>query len=142
MALKMNRIQVWTCEIPDRPGTAAGKLALLNRAGAELAFILTRPVTGHPDVTALFVAPIQGAEQIEAAEKAGLEPSRKLAMLCVEGRNRSGISYDIMSRIAVAGINLRGISISAIGDQFIAYLAVDDLDTVTQVIQILVGLDD
>jgi hypothetical protein len=142
MGLNMQRVQVWTGEIPDRPGAAAGMLAKLAKAGADLAFIFTQPVPGKPELTALFLAPIQGPSQIDAAERAGLAPARSLAMLCVQGSNRPGVGHDIMYRLAVAGINLRGLSISAIGDQFAAYLAMDDLDVVTQTIQVLAGLED
>ena len=63
-------------------------------------------------------------------------------MLSVEGNNRAGISYDIMSRLAVAGINLRGISISALGGRFSAYLAFDNADVATLALQILANLMD
>ncbi len=53
MALTMQRVQVWTGEIPDRPGAAAGLLAVLAKAGADLAFIFTQPVPGKPELTAL-----------------------------------------------------------------------------------------
>jgi hypothetical protein len=142
MALNMHRVQVWTGDLPDQPGAAAGMLALLAKAGTDLAFIYTQPVPGQSDSTAIFLAPIQGPTQVEAAEHAGLAPARNLAMLCVEGTNRLGVGHDIMYRLAVAGINLRGLSISAIGSQFAAYLAVDDLDAVTQTIQVLAGLED
>jgi hypothetical protein len=142
MALQMHRVQLWTGEIPDRPGAAAVKLAVLAAAGADLAFIFTRPVPAKPDYTAIFLAPIDGPSQVEAADRVGLAPTRDCAMLRVQGTNRMGVGHDIMYRLAVAGVNLRGISISAIGDQFAAYLLLDDLDVVTQVIQVLAGLED
>ena len=142
MALNMHRVQVWTGILPDRPGAAAGMLAKLAKAGTDLAVIYTQPVPDDPCATAIFLAPIQGPSQVEAAEQAGLAPARNQAMLCLEGTNRLGVGHDIMYRLAVAGINLRGISISAIGAHFAAYLAVDDLDAVTQTIQVLAGLED
>ncbi len=142
MALNMHRVQVWTGDLPDQPGAAAGMLAMLAKAGTDLAFIYTQPLPDKPNKTAIFLAPIQGPRQVEAAENAGLAPARNQSMLCVEGTNRLGVGHDIMYRLAVAGINLRGLSISAIGAQFAAYLAVDDLDIVTQAIQVLAGLED
>ncbi len=61
-------------------------------------------------------------------------------MLCVEGDNRTGLGYEIMSRLAIAGINLRGLSISAVGNRFAAYLAFDNPAVVTQAIQVLAGV--
>ena len=62
-------------------------------------------------------------------------------MLCVEGDTRPGVSYDIMSKLAIAGINLRGLSVSNIGKRFAAYLAFDNIDTLTMAIQILATMD-
>src|SRR5262249_47406049 len=45
MALEIQRVQVWSGEIPDRPGAAAGKLEHLAHAGADLEFVFTR---SHP----------------------------------------------------------------------------------------------
>jgi len=61
-------------------------------------------------------------------------------MLCVEGENRPGIAYDLMSQLAIAGINLRGLSISSVGHQFAAYLAFENADTAGQAIRVLAAL--
>jgi hypothetical protein len=133
----MHKVQVWSAEIPDRPGAAAAKLELLARAGADLEFVFTRPLPHNPDNVALFLAPLSGPEQLEAAKMAGLAPARDIVMLCLEGDNRSGIGYEMMSRLAIAGINLRGLSVSAVGERFAAFLAFDNADTVTQAVQVL-----
>ncbi len=140
MSLQMHKVQVWTCEIPDRPGAAAAKLELLARSWADLEFIFTRPVSGKPDTSALFLAPIEGPEQTKAAQMVGLAPSRDMMILSVEGENRVGMGYDLMSRLAVAGINLRGLSISSVGHRFAAYMAFDNADVATMAIQVLASL--
>lgn len=141
MALSIRRTQVWSGEIPDRPGAAAAKLEYLVRAGAELEFVFTRPNPQKPDASVIFLAPITGPEQQQAARAAGLGPALDVAMLIVEGDQRPGICYDLMSQLAIAGINLRGISISAIGRRFAAYLAFDSVDTATMALQILVNIE-
>ncbi|HLN27998.1 MAG TPA: hypothetical protein VK395_09645 [Gemmataceae bacterium] len=140
MPLSMHKVQVWTCEIPDRPGAAAAKLELLARSGANLEFIFTRPVAGKLDTSAIFLAPINGPEQVQAAQKVGLAPARDMVMLSVEGDNRAGIGFELMSRLAVAGINLRGLSISVVGERFAANLAFDHPDTAGLAIQVLATL--
>jgi hypothetical protein len=140
MAFSISKVQVWSGEIPERPGVAAAKLHLLADAGADLAFIFTRPKEGDPETNLIFLAPIQGADQVQAAQIAGLEPARDIAMLCVEGDNRSGIGYELMSHLAVAAINLRGMSISAIGHRFAAYLAFDNPDQASLATQLLATL--
>jgi hypothetical protein len=140
MALQIHKIQAWSGEIPDRPGAAAATLERLARAGADLEFVFTRPHPRKPDTTVIFLAPITGPEQIEAARQAGLGPALDVAMLVIEGTNRAGIGYELMSHLAVAGINLRGLSISALGPRFAAYLAFDCPDTATTAVQLLANL--
>jgi hypothetical protein len=140
MSFQMHRVQVWSGEVPDRPGAAAAKLEILAAAGADLEFIFTRPVPGKPENVAIFLAPISGPKQVQAAQEAGLAPARDIAMLCAEGDNRPGIGYEIMSRLAIAGINLRGLSISSVGSRFAAYLAFDNADAATTAIQLLAGI--
>jgi len=140
MAFHIHRVQAWSCEIPDRPGTAAAKLERLARAGADLEFVFTRPHPSKPETSILFLAPISGTEQIQAARAAGLAPALDVAMLGIEGDNRPGIGYELMSRLAVAGINLRGLAVSTLGERFAAYLAFDNADTATLAVQILANL--
>jgi hypothetical protein len=141
MALSIRRTQVWSGEIPNRPGAAAAKLEVLARAGAELEFVFTRPNPHKPDASVIFLAPITGPEQQQAARAAGLGPALDVAMLIVEGDQRPGICYELMSQLAIAGINLRGIAISAVGRRFAAYLAFDGVDSAAMAMQILVNIE-
>ena len=140
MAFQLRRVQVWSGELPDRPGAAAGKLELLARSGANLEFVFTRPHPKKADTTIIFLAPVSGPEQMQAARQADLAPALDVAMLCVEGEDRRGMGYEIMSRLAVAGINLRGLSLSCLSNRFAAYLAFDSADIATQATQILATL--
>jgi hypothetical protein len=140
MALRIHRVQVWSGEIPDKPGAAAAMLACLTRAGADLEYLMTRPHYSNPEISVLFLAPVQGSQQIEAAQAAGLAPAREVAMLCVESENRPGIGAQIMGSLAVAGINLRGLSISTVADRMVAYLAFDNEDNARLAIQVLATL--
>jgi hypothetical protein len=140
MTLRIHRVQVWSGEIPDKPGAAAAMLERLSRAGADLEFLMTRPHRSKPDVSVLFLAPVEGSPETEAAQAAGLMPARDFPMLCVESDNRPGIGSQIMGALAVAGINLRGLSISSVGDRMAAYLAFDNEDSATLAVQVLAML--
>jgi hypothetical protein len=140
MRLQISKVQVWSADIPDRPGAAAGRLERLARAGIDLAFIFMRPHPRDPDMGILFVAPIEGLEQTQAAREVGLAPASDVAMLVVTGDNQVGIGYELMSQLAVAGINLRGFSISTLGDRFAAYLAFDNADTAALALRVLASL--
>src|SRR5438270_11109158 len=126
--------------MPDRPCAAAANLELLASAGANLDFAFTGPHPKKPDTSIMFLAPRTGAEQMQAARQADLAPALDVAMLCVEGDDRPGMGYEIMSRLAVAGINLSGLSLSCVSNRFAAYLAFDNPDTATQATQILATL--
>jgi hypothetical protein len=136
----MHKVQVWSGDLPDRPGAAAATLERLARAGADLEFVFTRPHPQRAEVAVIFLAPINGPQQTEAARAAGLAPARDIAMLCVEGENRPGIGYEIMSRLAVAGINLRGLTVSTLNQQFASYLAFDHADDASLATQLLASL--
>ncbi len=140
MPLRIHAVQAWSAEIPDKPGAAAAKLERLSRAGADLEFVFTRPHPTKPQTGVIFLAPIVGPEQVAAAHEAGLAPARDIAMLCAECENRPGLGHDMMSRLAVAGINLRGLAISSVGDRIAAYLAFDSADSAALARQILVTL--
>lgn len=141
MGLQIRRVQVWSTNIPDRPGAAVVPLEQLAESGADLEYVFTRPHPNRPETSVMFLAPITGPEQVRAARAAGLGPALDVAMLRVEGDNRRGVGYDIMSCLAVAGINLRGLSVSAIGPRFAAYLAFDNADIATQALQLLATIE-
>src|ERR1051326_7026120 len=104
MHLEIRKVQVWSGEINDLLGAAAAMLERLAHAGADLQFLFTRPHPRKPEAGVIFLAPITGDEQIGAARQAGLSPALDVAMLYVQGPNRAGIGYEIMSQLAVAGI--------------------------------------
>ena len=140
MAFRIHRVQVWSGPLSDQPGAAAAKLEALSRAGADLEFVFTRAEPTRDGAGVIFLAPIVGPEQAQAARSVGLAPAHDIAMLCVEGDNRPGIAYQVMSRLAVAGLNLRGLAISAVGDRMAAYLAFDSPDSAILGLQILATL--
>jgi hypothetical protein len=142
MRWHISKVQVWSAEIPDRPGAAAGKLERLARSGIDLEFIFTRPHPRNPEMGILFVAPIEGPEKSQEAREVGFAPASDMAMLAVSGDNRAGIGYELMSQLALAGINLPGLSISALGNRFVAYLAFENPDTATLALRLLANLAD
>jgi hypothetical protein len=140
MPFLLHRVQVWSGEIPDKAGSAAAMLERLSREGSDLEFLMTRPHPTKPGVSVLFLAPIQGLKQIEAARACGLTPASDCPMLCVDTENRQGIGLQMMSVLAVAGINLHCLSISSVGDRMAAYLAFDSEDSVRLAVQVLATL--
>jgi hypothetical protein len=141
MSLHMQRVQIWCGEMSDRLGAAAGKLEHLTRAGAQPGLVFSRAHPTDPDKGILYVAAITGPEQMQAAREVGLGPALDAAMLQVHGPVRPGIAVEVMSRLAVAGLCLRAMTLCIDGKAFDAYLAFDDADTATLAIQVLATLE-
>lgn len=116
---------VWAAGLEDRPGALASKLAELSEAGADLDFIIARRAADRPGTGVVFVTPLRGDREIEAAGELGFSATNRLHSVRVEGRNEPGVAARITQRIAQAGLNLRGFSGAIIGTQFVLHLAFD-----------------
>ena len=137
MDLLVERADVWAANIEDRPGGLAEALAALRDAGANLQFIIARRAPEVPGKGVVFVTPLQGDREISAAADAGFNVTRHLHSVRIMGADRPGIAAVLAQKLADGGINLRGFSASVIGEQFVAYAAVDSLDDADKATAIL-----
>lgn len=135
MAYEVSKVDVWAADIPNRPGTLSNVLATLSDAGAELEFMIARRATDQ--TSRIFVAPLKGAKQQNAATAAGLKKAVGMHSLRVEGPNRAGLGAKITGAVAEQGINLRGASAAAIGKKAVFYLAVEGEDNRKKAINIV-----
>ena len=132
MAYVINKVDVWSGEIEDRPGALADKLTAVSGAGANVEFLVSRRAPDKPGTGVIFLTPIKGAKQKSAAQAAGLTTTDSLHSVRVEGPDRAGLGAKMTRAIADAGINLRGISAAALGRRAATYFAFDsaaDADT-------------
>jgi hypothetical protein len=137
MELIVKTVDVWAADIQDRPGALADKLTQLADVGADLDFIISRRSPDAPGQGVVFVTPLQGDEQIEAATEVGFNILPSLHSVRVEGDNEAGIAARIARILGDAGINLRGLSAAVIDSRFILHLAVDTRDDAMNVVDIL-----
>lgn len=140
MGFKLDRIHVWSGEIPDQPGSMSSKLALLAQAGANLEFILTRRQPDRPGTGILYVAPVTGAASVRAARASGLAEAQSPVVLRVEGDNRAGLAHRLTQQWALAGINLQGLMMSVLRERFVGYAAFDTIEDANRAAQILADL--
>ena len=131
----VEHVDVWAANIEDRPGGLAQALAALRDAGADLQLIISR--RAEPGKGVVFVTPLQGDREISAAAEVGFNVTHTLHSVRVMGHDRPGVAAELTEKLADAGINLRGFSVSVIGTQYLAYAAVDSLDDSNKVIEIL-----
>jgi len=125
MALKVEKVDVWAGEIPDRSGSLAAALGPLVAAGADFSFLIARRRPESPGSGVFFVGGIRGAKQTKAAESIGLKKTDEIGGLRLEGTDKPGLVHQVVTTMAEAGINLRGVSASVIGSRCVMVLAFD-----------------
>jgi len=129
--------EVWVASVEDKPGALGNKLAALAEAGADLDFIIARRSPEKPGTGVVFVTPLRGDQEIEAATEEGFTVSSHLHGVRVEGTNEPGVANMVTQRVGQAGLNLRGFSGAVIGTQFILHLAFDTAEAAQKAIALL-----
>jgi len=136
MGMTVESATVWAATIQDEPGGLAAKLAPLAEAGANLDFLIARRCPDEPGTGVVFVTPLT-ADQAAVATEAGFAETSSLHSVRIEGDDRAGLGAEIMQKLAEAGINLRGVSASAIGERFVIYLALDSAADAERAMELL-----
>ena len=121
MAYTIKKVDVWVCDISNRPGTLARNLKVLADSGASLEFVIARRV--NDDMSRAFFAPIKSKKQQSAAAQTGLRKAEGMHALRIEGPDKPGLGALLTHAIGEAGINLRGLSAAALGKRSVCYAA-------------------
>ncbi len=135
--MKVEMADVWVAGIKDRPGGLAELLDGLQKAGADLNFLLARRAPDQPGEGVVFVTPLEGDEQIEAARKLGFDVVTSVKSLRIEGENHPGAAADVAKKLAEAGINLRGFSGAAAGPRSVFYIGFDSAEEAAKAVKVL-----
>jgi hypothetical protein len=120
MAFEISKVDIWVGELPDRPRALMKRLAVLSNAGANLEFVIARRDKRGRAV--IFMAPLKGTAQIQAATEAELTKANGMHTLRVEGPNQRGLGERITRALGDEAVNLRGLSAAAIGGRSVTYL--------------------
>lgn len=140
MAFKVQRVDTWAASLEDTPGSLAGKLIALSKAGINLDFIVARRAPDKPGTGVVFAAPVQGAAATRAAKKAEFQPTKTLHTVQIQGPSKVGQGAILIRALADAGLNLRGVSAAAIGSKFVAYIALDTTADAAKAVRVLRAL--
>ena len=138
MDMLVDRVDVWTASIADKPGGLSRTLKGVYEAGADLDFVIARRAPDKPGTGAVFITPIRGDREIEAASTLGFNLTSSVDSVRVEGDNVPGAAVNIADLIANADINIRGFSAAVIGPRYIAYIGFDnaaDADRAAKILQ-------
>ena len=125
MSLIVERAEVWAASLEDKAGALGRKLTALAEAGTDLDFIVSRRAPDKPGAGVVFVTPIRGDKEIEAAAQLGFAVSNSMHSVRIEGDDTPGIAAEMSRKIGAASISLRGVSAAVIGKRFVMYLAFD-----------------
>lgn len=138
MDMLVDRVDVWTASIADKPGGLSRTLKGVYEAGADLDFVVARRAPDTPGTGAVFLTPIRGDREVEAASTLGFNLASSVDSVRVEGDNVPGAAVNIADMIANADINIRSFSAAVIGPRYIAYIGFDsssDADRAAKVLQ-------
>ena len=72
MTYTIKKVDVWAGEIADRPGGLGATVEALSNAGANLEFLVSRRAPDRPGTGVVFLTPVKGTKQKNAARSAGL----------------------------------------------------------------------
>jgi hypothetical protein len=124
MAVKISKVDVWAADLQDQPGDLARVLEALADAGASIDCVIARRQPERPGTGVGFVTPVKGKKAQVAAQGAGMNNSG-IATLRVEGNDKPGLGAALCRAIADAGVNVRGVSATVVGNKFVAYFGFD-----------------
>ena len=121
MPMTVKRITLWRKELENSPGTLAGTLEPLAKAGADLQVVMGYKFPGEPAKAAVELYPVAHKKSTQAAQAAGLAPSG-IPVVLVEGDNRAGLGHHITRAIADAGVNLDFLVAHVVGRKYSAVI--------------------
>jgi hypothetical protein len=137
MSLMIQKEDVWAAGVEDKPGALAVKLAALAEAGADLDFIIARRAPEKPGTGVVFVTPLRGDAEIEAAAEVGFSVTSHMHSVRVEGGNQRGMAARLTAKLAAAKLNLRGLSGAVIGGRFVLHIALESEKDVRKAVKLL-----
>ncbi len=137
MPYTVSKVDVWTGQIDDRVGGLAKLLGPLADAGVDLSFVIARRQPHLPGKGVAFLGGVTSAKGKKAAGSAGLKVASDIAALRVEALNKPGDCHRVVSRLAEAGLNLRGLSASVCGGKYVLVLAFDTPNDAAKAAQVL-----
>ncbi len=137
MDLIAERVEVWAACIEDQPGSLANILTGLQEIGANLNFILARREPDQPGQSVVYITPLTGDAELEAAATLGFNLTGRVHSVRVEGPNQPGIAAALAAKLAAAGLNLRGFSAAVLGTRFILYIGLDSAEDAAKALTVL-----
>ncbi|MCX8064258.1 MAG: amino acid-binding protein [Candidatus Hydrogenedentes bacterium] len=135
MSYEIKKVDVWSAEISDQPGSLANVIQPLAESGANLKFLLARRTTEGKGV--VFVSPIEGQGVIKKAKSLNFKKNDGISAVQITGPDKPGLGAKILQSIALGGINIRGISASATGKNCTIWIAFDNTKDANKALKLI-----
>jgi hypothetical protein len=119
----IKKFPIWSVELDDVAGSTTGLFKILADAGADIEFSLTRPVDNHPGKAVLFLAPIKGKKQEEAARQAEFQLRSDVVGVQVQGPSRVGGNFRLTAALAHESLDVRALLTTVDGARFTTIFA-------------------
>ncbi len=130
-------VDVWAASIKDKVGGLSQLLTGLREAGADLDFVIARRTPEKPGWGVVYVTPLRGDREVDAAAQLGFNVTNSVHSVRIEGDNKPGITAELTTKLAAAGISLRGLSVAVIGARFVIYIGLDSAGDAKKAVSIL-----
>jgi hypothetical protein len=140
MSFKMQRVHVYHSQVEDKPGGIANKLKALAEAGAHLEYVYSQRSISKPGMGELYVAPLTGLNETNAAKKADMHEVSEPIVMRVEGDDKAGMGGRLTVAWEMAGINLHGMVLSVLNGRFVGYVTFDSVSDANHAAKILAEL--
>jgi hypothetical protein len=137
MDMIVDAVDVWAAGIKDKVGDLSQLLTGLREAGADLDFILARRTPEKPGLGVVYVTPLCGDREVDAAAQLGFNVTNSVHSVRIEGDNKPGITAELTTKLTAAGISLRGLSAAVIGAKFVIYIGLDSAEDAKKAVSIL-----
>ena len=113
MADRVRKVSYCTCEVPTRPGQAAGALGALAEAGVDLLAFTGFPLGGGRAQLDFAAASLAGVRRV--ARREGWRLSRPKKAFLIQGGDRVGAVHQHVARLAAARINVTALDALSAG---------------------------
>ena len=135
--MQVQKVDVWAGTIKDEPGGLHAILKPLADAGADLGFVIARRDADQPGQGEVFLTPLKGTKQLNAARHTGLRKTERMHTLRIVGADRPGLGAELTRALTDAGLNMHGLSAASVDAQSVVYASFDNAEDANKAARLL-----
>jgi hypothetical protein len=133
----IQKFPMWSVEIDDVAGSTTGLFKILADAGADIEFSLSRPLGDKAGKAILFLAPIKGKKQEDAARQADFKLRSDVVGVQIQGPSRVGGNFRLTAALAHENLSVRALVTTVDGKRFTTIFAMQSDADADRAIKVL-----